>query len=148
MKHLLAILEHCSYSYELIQHERAIVSAQDGADYLGIEIGQTAPTLILKTEKGYVAAILSGNRGKLNFAEAAQTLGCRVVKLATAKEVQSVTGFEVGSVPMVGLDMPFVMDKELYRYPYVYGGTGDRGWTLKIEPKALEELNRVEIFLK
>ncbi|HJV45860.1 MAG TPA: YbaK/EbsC family protein [Bacillota bacterium] len=145
MEHLQAILEQCKYSYELINHEKEILSAQDGADYFSIEIGQTAPTLIIKTDKGFFALVVSGNRGKVNFDEIAEVLDCREVKLASGKEVKKVTGFEVGSVPLIGLNLPFVIDKNLYRYPFIYGGTGVRTCTLKIIPQALEELNSVEL---
>lgn len=63
--------------------------------------------------------------------------------MASPKEVRKVTGFEVGSVPMVGLDLPCVLDKRLFEYNFVYGGTGKSTYTLKIEPQALKELNQV-----
>nr|WP_027415708.1 YbaK/EbsC family protein [Aneurinibacillus terranovensis] len=147
MEHLQSILKKCQYSYELIQHDKPILSAQEGADYFGIEIGQTAPTLVIKTDKGFFVIIVSGSHGKVNFDEIAETLGCSEVKLASPKEVKTLTGFEVGSVPLVGLNLPFVLDKNLYRYPFIYGGTGERTCTLKIEPQALEKLNRVEVIL-
>ncbi|NGQ93751.1 hypothetical protein G3578_01025 [Brevibacillus sp. SYP-B805] len=144
MEQLRSILENSNFSYELIQHEKPILSAQDGADYFGIELGQTAPTLIIKTEKGFFSLIVSGKRGKVNFDDIAKLLGCSEIKLASGKEVKQVTGFEVGSVPLVGVALPCILDRELYRYPYIYGGTGKRTCTLKIEPLALEALNQVE----
>ncbi|CAH0120802.1 MULTISPECIES: aminoacyl-tRNA deacylase [unclassified Paenibacillus] len=147
MEHLKEILKKCKYSYELMKHERAILSAQDGADYFGIEIGQTAPTLIINTDKGFFAVVVSGSRGKVNFDELAEILECSEVKLASGKEVKKATGFEVGSIPLIGLNLPFVIDKNLYHYPFIYGGTGERTYTLKIQPQALEELNHVEAVL-
>ena len=67
MNELQEILERCEYKYEIIQHEKPILSREDGSKYFGIEIGQTAPSLILKTDKGYFALILSGNRDKIDF---------------------------------------------------------------------------------
>lgn len=96
----------------------------NGSKYFGIEIGKTVPSLILKTDKGYFALILSGNRNQIDFIKLANILGCNKVKLASPKEVQKVTGFEVGSVSMVGLDLPCVIDKKLFNYDFVYGGTG------------------------
>ncbi len=58
------------------------------------------------------------------------------------------TGFEVGSVPMVGLDLPCVLDKSHFKYDFVYGGTGKAACTLKIEPQALQELNHVVAILE
>lgn len=143
MNDLQGILERCEYKYEIIEHEKPILTREDGSKYFGIEVGQTAPSLILKTDKGFFVLIVSGNRDKLDFEKIADFLGCSKVKLASPKEVQNVTGFEVGSVRMVGLDLPCVLDKRLFDYDFVYGGTGQSTFTLKIEPQALNQLNHV-----
>jgi len=143
MNELQNILEKSEYIYEIIEHDQPIRSREDGKKYFGIEVGQTAPTLILKTDKGFFAFIISGKRERFEFDAIAEIIGCTKVKLASPKEVQEITGFEVGSVRMVGLSLPCVLDKELFSYDFVYGGTGQPTFTLKIEPKALEELNQV-----
>ncbi|MBB6447985.1 aminoacyl-tRNA deacylase [Bacillus benzoevorans] len=143
METLQGILERSKYTYEIIQHEKPILSKQDGTKYFGIEVGQTAPSLILKTDKGFFVLIVSGSRSKVDFEKIADVLGCSKVKLASPEEVQKVTGFQVGSVRMVGLDLPCVIDKRLFQYDFIYGGTGQSTFTLKIEPQALNELNQV-----
>lgn len=143
MEELQEILEKSKYTYEIIQHEKPILSKQDGTKYFGIEVGQTAPALILNSNKGFFVLIVSGSRSKVNFEKIADILGCSKVKLASSEEVQKVTGFQVGSVPMVGIDLPCVIDKRLFRYDFIYGGSGQSTFTLKIEPQALNELNHV-----
>ncbi len=140
---LQSILEKTNFSFEIIRHEKIIRSAQDGARFFGIEIGQTAPTLIVKTEQGFFALILSGKRGRVDFAEVSGILGCKQVEMATSKEVLQVTGCTVGNVPMLGLGIPCVVDKQLFEYQVIYGGTGDPNSTLKISPAALTELNNI-----
>ncbi|MFP5303548.1 YbaK/EbsC family protein, partial [Cobetia sp. SIMBA_158] len=85
----------------------------------------------------------SGNRDKLDFEKLAERVGCKKVKLASPKEIQKITGFEVGSVPMIDFDLPCVLDKNLFNNDFVYGGTGESTCTLKIEPQALHQLNQV-----
>jgi len=143
MDGLESILKNSGYDYELIQHEKPIHTSQEGADYFTIEVGQTAPTLILKTDRGFLAVTFSGERKRVDFAEIANLLGCKHVQLATKKEVEQITGCEIGSVPMVGLSLPLVLDKQLLRYPFVYGGSGQATCTLKIAPEALQQLNNV-----
>lgn len=143
MNALQEILEKCKYQYEIIEHEKPILSREDGSKYFGVDIGQTAPSLILKTDQGYFVFIVSGSRDKLDLKKIANILGCTKVKLASPKEVQKVTGFEAGSVPMIGLNLPCVLDQRLFNYDFVYGGTGQATFTLKIEPKALNRLNQV-----
>jgi Cys-tRNA(Pro)/Cys-tRNA(Cys) deacylase len=79
--------------------------------------------------------------------EVSEILGCNQLKMATPKEVQQITGYTVGSVPLVGHSLPCIVDKELFRYPFIYGGTGEPTSTLKMSPDALEKLNRVVALL-
>ncbi|MED1793411.1 aminoacyl-tRNA deacylase [Brevibacillus nitrificans] len=148
MTALLSLLKNKNVSFDILEHPQPIRSAQDGADYFGIAIGQTAPTLVLQTDNGYVAAILSGDRGRLDFQTVAALLGCKEVKLAPPKKVEEITGFRIGTVPLVGLCLPCLFDRGLFRYPSVYGGTGDACSTLKISPVEVEALNQVVAYLE
>ncbi len=85
MDNLKTILQEKEVQYEIIHHEKQIRTAQEGVDYFGIEIGQTAPTLVLS--------------------------------------------------------LPCIVDRGLFRYPFIYGGTGEPASTLKIVPNALEKIN-------
>ena len=67
MEDLISILEKNNIDFEIINHDKEIYSAQEGADYFGIDIGQTAPTLILKTDKGFYSLIISGDYGRVDF---------------------------------------------------------------------------------
>ena len=140
------VLKNSEYDYEFIFHENPILSAQEGADYFNIEIGQTAPTLIIKTDSGFFALIISGNRKRVDFTHIAKILGCQHAQMATKKEVKEITGFDVGSVPMIGIALPFILDRKLLRYPFVYGGSGQATRTLKIDPVALQHLNQIVAF--
>lgn len=146
MDNLTMILQEKEVQYEIIHHEKQIRTAQEGAEYFGIEIGQTAPTLVMKSEKGYIAMIVSGSRGRMNLEEAAGMIGCNQLKMATPKEVEQITGYTVGSVSLV-LSLPCIVDRGLFRYPFIYGGTGEPLSTLKLDPNAIEMLNRVVAFL-
>lgn len=147
MENLITILQENEVQFEIMYHENPIRTAQEGAAYFGIEIGQTAPTLILKYEKGYFAMIISGGRRRVNLEEVSEILGCNQLKLAKPKEVKQITGYTVGSVPLVGLSMPCILDRNIFRYPFIYGGTGEPTSTLKITPNALEKLNQVVALL-
>lgn len=137
------ILQHSQYSYEFIYHTDPIRSVQDGVKHFGIDPGQTAPTLIVKTEKGFVAMTIAGSRGRVNFEEVAKLIGCNKVKLASRTEVKSITGFDIGNIPLVGISLSFIIDQRLFEYPLIYGGSGQINHTLKIDPHALVELNKV-----
>lgn len=143
MENLQALLKENNVPFEFIDHDIAIRTAQEGAAYFGINVGQTAPTLILKTDKGFVALIMSGDRGHVDFDEVASILGCKKVKLAGAREVEKVTGCTVGSISMVGHNLPCIIDKRLFQYSNIYGGSGNTTCTLKINPSVLVKLNNI-----
>ncbi len=129
--------------FEIISNKKPLCSAQEGAAYFQIEIGQTAPTLILEGDGKYFAAIVSGGRKGLDMEEIAQILGCQKVKLVNRTKVKNITGYEVGTTPMVGLSLPYILDKQLFKYEFVYGGIGESDKTLKIAPAVLEMVNQV-----
>jgi Cys-tRNA(Pro)/Cys-tRNA(Cys) deacylase len=147
MDNVRTILQENEVPFEIIHHVKPIFTAQEGADYFGIELGQTAPTLVLKSEKGFFSMIISGSRKRVNLEEVSGILGCNQLKMANSKEVHQITGYAVGSVPLVGLSLPCIVDRELFRYPFIYGGTGEPTSTLKIPPNALEKLNQVVLLL-
>ncbi|AOT72964.1 hypothetical protein Gferi_02780 [Geosporobacter ferrireducens] len=143
MDKLISILDKHETEYEIIKHTKQINTAQEGADYFGIEIGQTAPTLILKTEKGFFALIISGDYGRVDFKIIKELISVKQVKLATPKEVEQVTGSKVGSVSLINESLPTIIDKQLNRFSYVYGGTGIPQTTLKLRPNDIAKLNKI-----
>jgi Cys-tRNA(Pro)/Cys-tRNA(Cys) deacylase len=140
------ILEHSGFAYEFIFHEKQIYSAAEGAEYFRIEAGQTAPTLIIKTDRGYFSIIFSGSRNRIDFRLIARLLGVSQAKLANKTKVREITGFDPGDTPVVGLTLPAVFDRKLLHYPFVYGGSGQPNRTLKIAPVALTKLNQIAAF--
>jgi len=142
MENLKAILEKYTYSYELIYNDISLKSAQEGADYFKIDIGQTAPTLIIKTDIGFFALIVSGSHDRIDFKDIAKILNCQKVKLANPKDVEKM-GYIIGNIPLIGIRIPYILDKKLFKYPFVYGGSGVKNYTLKINPYALAEINQI-----
>lgn len=148
MDKLLSLLDEHHVDYEIIRHTKQLNTAQEGAEYFGIEIGQTAPTLILKTENGYISLIISGDYGRVNFDELREKLSVKQIKLAPPKEVEQVTGSKIGSVSLINNELPTILDSQLNRFEYVYGGTGIPQTTLKIRPCDLEKLNKIVGYIR
>ncbi|MCP3772209.1 YbaK/EbsC family protein [Paenibacillus sp. MZ04-78.2] len=148
MNQIAAFLQERQASFELLTHERPIRSAKEGAEYFGIEPGQTAPALILKSGEQYWLMIVSGDRGRVDLEDVPHRLGCPGLKMASPQEAENVTGFKVGAIPLVGLSLPCIMDRRLYRYTHIYGGTGELTSTLKICPADVEKWNQEVAWLE
>ena len=56
------------------------------------------------------------------------------IKIADEKVILDETGFTIGAIPIVGLLLPCIIDKKLFEFDFIYGGTGDQNHTLKIAP--------------
>lgn len=81
----------------------------------------------------------------MDFKEIARVLGCERVELVNRNEVQGITGCQVGSISML-VELPCILDRMLFRYPFIYGGTGKPNSTLKVSPTDLERVNQVVAF--
>ncbi|MDF2935257.1 MAG: hypothetical protein K0Q90_630 [Paenibacillaceae bacterium] len=148
MDRLIALLQGQEADFEIIRHERSFHTAKEGAEALGIGLGQTAPSLIVKTETGFCAVMLSGASGRLDMKRLQPILGVQQVKLASPSEVEELTGSKPGDVGLIQPGLPTVVDKALLRYPYIFGGTGIPDTTLKIRPEDAVRLNRVVGYLE
>ena len=127
--------------FELIRQDVPILSAQDAEPYY--DAARAAPTFVLQSDRGLVACVYSANRGRLGFEALKSAFGFGKLKMADRKKVLKQTGYEVGTIPLVGLELDCIFDDALLEYDYIYGGTGDPLVTLKIAPGDVARLNRV-----
>lgn len=137
------ILKEYGIPFELIHNDKPIYTAKEGADYFKIDIAQIAPTLIIYTAVGFYVLVISGERGHVDFRRIKDLLNCKNVRLATKEEVKLTTGFTVDNVPMLGIPLPYIVDKRLLKFSFIYGGFGKENTTLKVDPNVLLKLNRV-----
>lgn len=126
---------------EIIEHDRQIHSKNDAAGIFKIE--ETAPTLILDTDKGFIALIISGARERVDFKQLKKTLNCKKLQQANQVEIAEKFNITAGQVPLIGHNLPCILDEKLFKFPFIYGGTGNLYHTLKISPQQLESANNV-----
>ncbi|HOV29380.1 MAG TPA: YbaK/EbsC family protein [Synergistales bacterium] len=134
-------LRDCGFPFELLENRVRIRSASEGAAYWGIELGATAPALVLRAQGGFWLLLVSGAIRKVDFAALGRETGEEGMRLATSAEILERFGLKPGEVPLFGLGLPTLVDRKLLAYEFVYGGSGDPFRTLKIAPEALLVLN-------
>lgn len=135
------ILESSGCPYELMENRIPIRSAAEGAAYWGVELGATAPALVLRARSQFLLLILSGAAGKVDFGALALETGIDGLRMATPGEIREQFGLKPGEVPLFGLGLQTLVDRRLLAHEHVYGGSGDPGKTLKVPPEALLVLN-------
>jgi Cys-tRNA(Pro)/Cys-tRNA(Cys) deacylase len=131
--------------FEILEHDAPIITTQDAAKYFDIE--ESAPTLILDTEQGLIACIVSSGRGRLDFKAMKIDLGFSKMKLAEKADVLKATGYHAGAIPFIGHNLPCIFDNRLLAFDYIYGGSGNELHTLKIAPKDIIRLSNVIKFI-
>jgi prolyl-tRNA editing enzyme YbaK/EbsC (Cys-tRNA(Pro) deacylase) len=135
--------EHIRYT--ILPHETTYASAEDGVLHGVGTLAEMAPTLILKTEKGFVGAIISGAT-RLVYKKIKKQLGLKDVSLATPDVVLQLTGSEVGTVSLIQRDLPTLVDSRLAEMQTIYGGCGVPNHTLAIHPKDLIRITQAQVF--
>jgi len=127
--------------FEILEHEKPILAKQDATGIFKIE--ETVPTLIIDSDQGYFALIISGEREKIEFKQLKKLMNCRKFQLANPWDLQEKLNLIPGQVPLIGHQLPCIIDSRIFKYDYVYGGTGDSFFTLKIKPDDLVSVNNV-----
>ena len=141
IKEIETYLKERNIQYEIIRQDKPILSALDAEGYYPVE--KSAPTFVLQTENGLIGCITSIQNGRLDFEKMKLQFGYSKLKMADRKKIQSQTGYNVGSIPLVGLGLPCLFDKKLLEHDFVYGGTGNELLTLKIAPTELLKANEI-----
>ena len=145
LSQLKQILDQAGANYEILTHPGAVLTAEAGVKHGMGDLAEMAPTLILETEKGYLAAIISGAT-RLSFKKIKKSLGLKNISLARPEIVLRETGAQVGSVSLVNPNLPTILDTRLEQFPVVFGGCGVPQHTLRISPADLIAVTRAKVF--
>ena len=114
LKELAELLTQSECDYEIIQHDKPILKTEDADKYF--DSSKVAPVFIVKTEKGFYALIVSNQCNRIDLKKLALNLGFSKIKLAEKSDVLQVTGYEVGSVPLIGHNLPCFLDEKLLAF--------------------------------
>jgi prolyl-tRNA editing enzyme YbaK/EbsC (Cys-tRNA(Pro) deacylase) len=138
-------LNATNVNYTLLAHDLIIRSAQEGVEQGFGELVNMAPTFILRSETGYLAAIIRGDT-RLSYKKIRRKLKLKNLCLATPGQVRQATGSEVGHVSLLNAGVATIIDSRLTELDTIYGGCGIPCCTLKINPGDLIALTRAQVF--
>ena len=138
-------LDQVGIMYNILVHEQNIATAQDGTQTGLGTLSAMAPTFILQTEAGFLAAIIRGDT-RLSYKKIKRKLGLKNVSLAAPEQVLQLTGAEVGYVSLVNPGIQTIVDTRLTEVSIVNGGSGEPNHTLQISPEDLIRVTRAQVF--
>ncbi len=135
-------LKHEGIWYKFIDKPETIHTA-DAAEKTGIELRKVTKSLVLlDQDKNPILVIIPGDR-KLSFPKVREAIGAKKVRLVPFEEAADYSGYLPGATPMVfhKVKMKVVLDKELTKYEFLYGGGGERTKLLELKINDVIKLN-------
>lgn len=138
---LRSMLEQHKADYEILSHNRPLISRSDAARVF--DLVKAAPVFILEADGDLAALTTSAARGRIDLKALSREVGYTTLRPVPEADLLVRTGCAPGRVPLVGHGLPVIFDEVLLRHDYVYGKTGDVLHTLKIRPLDLMRLCNV-----
>ena len=135
-------LRQCGVKYHIREHctfGAPIKSPSDFARVQGYSIERITKSLLLhgQLNREFVLAVCSANK-KLDFVGIAKLLNCGRLRLATAEELLSKTGYPTTGVSPIGVDcIKVIVDEGVLAYETILVGSGVVGVEVEIVPNEL-----------
>ncbi|RLF87528.1 hypothetical protein DRN82_07705 [Thermococci archaeon] len=126
----------------IINVGRPVRTVAQAVKATGVSPRQVIKSLVLISEKGPILAIVDGE-SRVSLEKVRQHFGG--VRLATPEEVREITGFEVGGVPPVGINIKTIVDPRVLENEFVIGGGGRIDKLCKLNPRKIVEHQKAEI---
>jgi prolyl-tRNA editing enzyme YbaK/EbsC (Cys-tRNA(Pro) deacylase) len=121
-------------------------TAAEAAAAVGCGLDQIVKSLVLVCGDKPVLALVPGDR-RGDPAKVARAVGTESARVASAKEVETVTGFEPGAVapfPLPHVDL-VLMERSLLQHKLVWAGAGSSRHMVGITPVELGRLARAKL---
>lgn len=137
----MRMLEEKGLSYQPRQQARKQYSAEGVAEELGVSVAQVIKAMIVeRTNNEFALVVIRGDQ-QLSLKKVSMALKDKQVALAQARDVQRVTGYQVGAVSVLGFrrrDVPSYLDQRVLELDQVIisAGRPDVGLALSADDLA------------
>jgi Cys-tRNA(Pro)/Cys-tRNA(Cys) deacylase len=136
-------LDEKGIPYEVHQQSSKQYTADGVAEDLGVPVAQVVKAMLVQRSANpsggsspFVLFVIPGDR-RLSLKKVGAALGDKKVQLATQRDVERVTGFQVGAVSVLGFrreDVPGYMDQHVLELEQVIISAGRPDTGLAIVP--------------
>jgi Cys-tRNA(Pro)/Cys-tRNA(Cys) deacylase len=143
------ILDQKKIKYDLIEYEvdENDLSATTVAAKLNQNVEQVFKTLVLRGDKnGIFVCVIPGN-AELNLKKAAKISGNKNAEMILMKELLPLTGYIRGGCTPIGMKKayPTYIHDSCNEFDFIFISAGIRGMQIKINPKDLVPVIKMEI---
>ena len=119
-----------------------ILTAEDAARAIGCRLDQVVKSVVFVCDVGPVMALVPGGR-RADEGRVAALVGAGSIRVAYAREVVALTGFEPGAVapfPLVAIDT-VAMERTIMQHEQVWIGAGSPTHMAGLSPAELQHLS-------
>jgi len=143
-KDLQRLLLELKIDAQIIELKESSHTAAEAAKALNTDIKNIVKSLVFIADGQPVVAMVSGP-DLVDPEKVAKELSAKSCRIATAEEVKEITGYAIGGVPPVTLNLPVLIDEAIMTREIVYGGAGSGRHVIKLTPKTILECNDARI---
>ena len=137
---VMRALEEKEIAYQVHQHAHKQYTAEGVAEDLDIPVAQVVKAMIIqRSDRQFALAVVPGDR-RLSLKKVGAVLNDKNVKLASERDVQRVTGYQVGAVSVLGFrraDVPAYVDQHVMDLEQAVISAGTPVAGLALSPDAL-----------
>lgn len=126
-------LDEKGIPYDVLQQSSKQYTAEGVAEDLGVPVAQVVKAMLVQRTTGpgeggspFVLFVVPGDR-RLSLKKVAAELGDKNVQLASERDVQRITGFQIGAVSVLGFrreDVPGFVDEHVLNLEQVVISAG------------------------
>ena len=139
-------LKEFDQNLSVVELENSAKTAVDAANSLNCEVGAIVKSLLIKIENDYLLCLVSGDK-RCSLNKLKKICEKKNVRMASADEVKSQTGYTIGGVSPVGHinDIPIFVDNSLSRFTDIFAAAGHPNVIFKINYEKLIQITKGDV---
>ena len=139
-------LKEFDENLSVVELENSAKTALDAANSLNCEVGAIVKSLLIKIENDFLLCLVSGDK-RCSLNKLKKISEKKNVRMASADEVKSQTGYTIGGVSPVGHinDIPIFVDNSLSRFTDIFAAAGHPNVIFKINYEKLIQITKGDV---
>ena len=139
-------LKEFDENLSLVELENSAKTALDAANSLNCEVGAIVKSLLIKIENDFLLCLVSGDK-RCSLNKLKKISEKKNVRMASADEVKSQTGYTIGGVSPVGHinKIQIFIDNSLSRFKDIFAAAGHPNVIFKINYEKLIQITKGDV---
>ena len=139
-------LKEFDENLSVVELENSAKTALDAANSLNCEVGAIVKSLLIKIENDFLLCLVSGDK-RCSLNKLKKISEKKNVRMASADEVKSQTGYTIGGVSPVGHinNIQIFIDNSLSRFKDIFAAAGHPNVIFKINYEKLIQITKGDV---